>query len=306
MVTRVAALWALTLALAVMLGSSCFAVARQTPQLSPAVLLARAQESYDKAVSVKSQSGDYAEHEWTAFPGEKPTEHLAKVHVVMSGDKFKILARYFPAKGKKFDRSVVQLEEIVCDGTRWTLSGDGGEPQIHTLASEHDARNNLAFHQQNYTVLSAYLNPRQVLYYYKLGEIHIVGNERVDGVDCVVMEGVHVYHQKGAKRHMDTRRLWIAPSMGYTIQRLQCWAKGGPMEPLPVKSLYGQANVRYRKYNNGQWGPSAAIEEQYTVDAKTGRRSRELRRIREFSSDYSFDVPVDIPAVEDTSATPTK
>ncbi|MDO8587770.1 MAG: hypothetical protein Q7T82_12095 [Armatimonadota bacterium] len=245
-----------------------------------AELLARVQQAYDRSASMKSEAGEYTLRLWHKQPGKTETDSHGEASVAISGDKFNISVKWLTGKKTIAHEYAYDGKRLVCEG--------------HSVAKS-SARE--ADSIRRWFTARRYLDPRRIYYFYKPNETRIVGKELVNGVECLMLEGVHRHIEKDGGRRIETLRIWVAPSMDYTVHRFRHWIEGGMMKPLGAKSLYRELNVQFGKYNNGQWRPAVVTRDEYRVDAKTGNRYRDSRLVKTYSPDYKLNTPVETPIV---------
>ena len=98
--------------------------------------------------------------------------------------------------------------------------------------------------------------------------LKIAGSERVDGDDCVVLEASsHITY--GGLTNLVRDRIWINPSKGYSVVRMQSREQGGV---YTFYQLTGDTGIWLRDYGHGLGAPA-----QVTILVQTQQRGAELQ-----------------------------
>ncbi|MBP6964998.1 MAG: hypothetical protein KBC96_11385 [Armatimonadetes bacterium] len=134
------------------------------------------------------------------------------------------------------------------------------------------------------------------------GGLRFVGNETIDGRDCIVVERTILTMSKECDPVpvRSTILEWsIDTGKGFTIPRYRLWVgdKDGNKTILAE-----ERNNEVRDYGNGVWGPSKSVVVGYAIDEQ-GERYEDTRIVTEYASDFVLngnvtdsDLTVKLPA----------
>lgn len=115
--------------------------------------------------------------------------------------------------------------------------------------------------------------------------LRFVGNEMVDGRDCIVIEcTVLTMSKEGDPLPIRSTIIeWsIDTERGFTIPRVRVWVGDSDGEKT---TLAEERNNEVRDYGNGVWGPSKSTVVRYAIDKK-GERYEHSRIITVYAPDF--------------------
>jgi len=104
------------------------------------------------------------------------------------------------------------------------------------------------------------------------GQIHVLGRERIDGRECIVVEQERAAIFRGSVRNRIIARFWVCPALDYAVPRVQTWGRGRRTGQL---TLWGDARTTFRQYSRGLWAPAREDTVQYdwTTSGTWARRT---------------------------------
>ena len=118
-------------------------------------------------------------------------------------------------------------------------------------------------------------------------EGRIVGRERINGNECVIVER-YAFPERGGFPYVDTLRLWIDPARGYVVPRWELWSEGGIYQARTLL-LRVQADLRL---HGTIWAPVSYSREKYALDTKTKHKYLKSRVLVKYAPDFALNVPV--------------
>jgi len=117
--------------------------------------------------------------------------------------------------------------------------------------------------------------------------LKIAGSERVDGDDCVVLEASsHITY--GGLTSLVRDRIWINPSKGYSVVRVQVREQGGV---YTFNHLMSDIEVSLRNYGNGLWAPAQITFTEYRLN-KEGQSYKDSERTIKYDPGFRINTGV--------------
>lgn len=280
-----------------------------TPLGSSTVTLADIQRGLDKADNaLKSGKGKMTIYEWQTDLSGAVLERNTDYSLQYSGDRFKVTVKdsykrtWQPVKGARervgqvvkrvtspnYSNSPLADYQIRCDSTSATryssseslcLTLASNDPKacewvwVYIMVSPQWPPIDLSAHVIKDGPVGPYPSPQEY------AEAEILGQQQTGG-RCIVVE------QKQSRNISVI--YWICPEKGYSILRLEMWAKN------PVrgkKFLMQEVNNRVREYKPGLWGPTRMEALFYALRQKTGEPYLHTKRIYTYARDFEFGLP---------------